>query len=76
MDKIQQAIIYNARVNEKEHKDLETKIKGVSDSSADACSVDTIDTTTAENITVTAQWNNAKTGNIFTLTQGFLEYKN
>ncbi len=31
MDKIQQAIIYNARVNEKEHKDLDKKIKGVSD---------------------------------------------
>ena len=44
--------------------------------SEDACGVDTVDTTTAENITVTAEWNNAKAGNIFTCTGGFMEYKN
>jgi hypothetical protein len=42
----------------------------------EAGGVSTIDTTTAENITVTAQWNAAKAGNIFTCTQGLLEYKN
>jgi len=42
----------------------------------EACDVSTIDTTTAENITVTAQWNAAKASNVFTCTGGFMEYKN
>lgn len=53
------------------HVDMD--VAGTSD---DDCDVDTIDTTSAEDITVTAQWNNAKSGNVFTLTQGFMEYKN
>lgn len=44
--------------------------------SAEVCGVTSIDTTAAENITITAQWNNAKAGNIFRLTQGFMEFKN
>lgn len=48
----------------------------VENARSDTCDVSTFDTTTAENVTVTAQWNNAKVGNIFSLNQGFLEYKN
>jgi hypothetical protein len=44
--------------------------------SSDACGLNTVNTTTAENVTVTAQWNTEKAGNIFTCTQGFMEYKN
>jgi len=44
--------------------------------SEDGCGVDTVDTTAAENITVTAEWSAAKAGNIFTCTGGFIEYKN
>lgn len=43
---------------------------------SDSCGINTVDTTAAEDVTVTAQWNNAKVGNIFTCTQGFMEYKN
>ena len=35
-----------------------------------------IDTTGALDITVTAQWNNAKAGNTINIVQGWLEYKN
>jgi len=44
--------------------------------SNDVCGIDTIDTTASENVIITAEWNNAKAGNIFTCTGGFLEYKN
>lgn len=44
--------------------------------SVKSCSVTTIDTTTAENVTVTAQWNNAKSGNTISIYNGFIEYKN
>ena len=44
--------------------------------SADACDVTVVDTTAGSNVTVTAQWSTAKAGNIFTCTQGFMEYKN
>lgn len=53
------------------HFDLETE----ADKAVD-CSVDTVDTTNANDITVTAQWNNAKDTNIFTCQQGLMEYKN
>lgn len=36
----------------------------------------TIDTTVSEDLTVTAQWDNADVGNIFDLMQGFLQFKN
>jgi len=36
----------------------------------------TIDTATSEDLTVTAQWNNAKAGNQLAIRQGFIEYKN
>lgn len=39
-------------------------------------SIQTIDTTVAENITVKVQWDNAKTGNTISLYQGHLEIKN
>jgi hypothetical protein len=48
----------------------------VGGSADDASGVGTVDTTSAENVTVTVQWNNAKAGNIFVLEQGFMEYKN
>lgn len=38
--------------------------------------VSAVNTTIAENVTVTAQWNNAKLGNIFICDQGVMEYKN
>lgn len=38
--------------------------------------VDTVDTTVAENLTVTVQWNNAKAGNIITALIGWVEFKN
>jgi hypothetical protein len=40
------------------------------------CAVINVDTTASNDITVTAQWNAAKTGNILRLEQGFIEYKN
>ena len=43
---------------------------------SETCGVSAVDTTAAENITVTAQWNNNKAGNIFTCIQGIMEYKN
>ena len=33
------------------------------------------DTTIQNNLSITAQWNNAKVGNVFNLYQGFMEYK-
>jgi len=49
----------------------------IEDDKNDTCSVaETVDTTTAENITVTVQWNAAKAGNTITIGQGFMEYKN
>ena len=46
----------------------------------DECSgnngVGTIDTTSNSNLTITAQWNNAKVGNTLSLYQGFMEFKN
>jgi len=44
--------------------------------SVDTCGINTVDTTTAQNITVTAQWNTEKAGNIFTSTQGHMGFKN
>ena len=38
--------------------------------------IDTIDTTSAYDVTVTAEWSDADDQDIFTLTQGFMEYKN
>ena len=38
--------------------------------------VGTIDTTADMSISITAQWNNAKTGNTITVYQAFMEYKN
>ena len=37
--------------------------------------VGTLDTTSNMNLTITAQWNNAKTGNIFIINQGLMEFK-
>jgi hypothetical protein len=49
----------------------------IEDDKNDTCSLgDTVDTTAAENITVTVQWNAAKAGNSITIAQGFMEYKN
>jgi hypothetical protein len=49
----------------------------IEDDKNDTCSFsDTVDTTTAEDITVTVQWNAAKAGNTITIAQGFVEYKN
>ena len=42
----------------------------------DAGDISVVDTTGASNVTVTVQWNTEKEGNILTLTQGFMEYKN
>lgn len=36
----------------------------------------TIDTTSNMDVVITAQWNNAKTGNTFSLYQAFMEFKN
>lgn len=38
--------------------------------------VGTLDTTSNMNLTITAQWNNAKAGNTITINQGFMEFKN
>jgi len=46
------------------------------DNSTDSCAVETIDTTGALDITVTAQWGTADAANIFTCTMGLMEYKN
>jgi len=42
---------------------------------SNSCGVSSFDSTVANDITVTAQWNNAKVGNIFTCEQGFVNYK-
>lgn len=39
-------------------------------------SIETVDTTAAENITVTIQWDNAKAGNIISAYIGLIEFKN
>ncbi|MCK9445790.1 hypothetical protein M0Q50_02730 [bacterium] len=41
----------------------------------EACGISTIDTTTAENIIVTAQWSAAKVGNIFTYTKYYIKFR-
>jgi hypothetical protein len=38
--------------------------------------VTSVDTTQDNDVTITAEWNNAKTGNIFNLYQGYTTYKN
>lgn len=48
----------------------------IEDASNVACGTTSVDTTVSENITITAQWNAAKTGNTFGLGLGWLEYKN
>lgn len=53
------------------HLDLQ-----VETNSNDAGAVISFDSTVAENITITVQWNNAKTGNSVTLHQGMLSFKN
>jgi hypothetical protein len=44
--------------------------------SEDAGAISSINTTLADDITVTAQWNNAKDTNIFTCTSGHMEFEN
>jgi len=39
-------------------------------------SIETIDTTVSEDLTVTVQWDNAKAGNTISIYQGVLEFKN
>lgn len=39
-------------------------------------SIETVDTTAAEDITVKVQWDNAKAGNTISIYQGFMEFKN
>lgn len=49
----------------------------IEDESSNTCGVLTgVDTTTAENITVTVEWNTAKAGNILNTYQGWVTYKN
>lgn len=45
-------------------------------SNDEANSIQTIDTTAAENLTVKVQWANAKVGNTISIYQGYLEIKN
>ncbi len=44
--------------------------------SSSLSTIGNIDTTNNMDITITAQWNNAKAGNTLTFQQGFIEYKN
>lgn len=53
------------------HIDMVAGVASTSDSG-----VSTVDTTSAMDVTVTAEWNNAKAGNIFECQQGFMMYKN
>lgn len=48
----------------------------LNDSTTDHCEVETLDLTKSENITITAQWNNADAGNTISIQQGYMEYKN
>jgi len=53
---------------------MDMNIDGEADS--DACNVSEVDTTGVLDIIVTAEWDNAKAGNIFNCTMGWMEYKN
>jgi len=53
------------------HIDLE-----IGQDTATVDAVGTIDTTKNMDVTVTAQWSNAKTGNTITLEQAYMQYKN
>lgn len=53
------------------HIDMELE-----DNTSADCDVSTIDTTGANTIEVTVQWNNAKAGNVFEMEQGMLHFKN
>jgi hypothetical protein len=48
----------------------------IDDNDTHGSDISTIDTTTAENFTVTITWDNAKAGNTISAWQGFMEYKN
>jgi hypothetical protein len=48
----------------------------IEDDSNVTCGTTSVDTTADEDITITAQWNNAKAGNTFGLGIGYLEFKN
>lgn len=48
----------------------------IGDETTISCNSGTIDTTGSNDIKITAQWNNAKVGNVLTLKQSILEFKN
>jgi len=48
----------------------------IDDNSEENNSLETVDTTSAQNITVKVQWDNAKAGNTISIYQGWMEWKN
>jgi len=48
----------------------------IDDNSEENNSIETVDTTSAQNITVKIQWDNAKAGNTISIYQGWMEWKN
>jgi len=48
----------------------------VGDYATETIAIGTIDTTANMDVTITAQWNNAKAGNTISLYQGFMSYRN
>jgi hypothetical protein len=51
-------------------------ILSIAEKTERACDSQTIDTTGSNDVTITSQWNNAKEGNIISIEQGLMEYKN